>query len=173
MASYKHTHQFQYGWDRVTQAVWQKYPNPYSSHVLSADVVDRYVDENTGELHTVRLLLKKGVIPSWGRALFRVQEAFVIETSIVNPKTKEMLIVTHNLNHRKLLLVQELQTIKPDENNSFFTSISIVNTLRSNYGWSSIRSKIESFGLARVKSHALESSKALLHSIERLSTIKS
>ena len=28
----------------MIRAIWQKYPNPFASHVLTSDVVDRYID---------------------------------------------------------------------------------------------------------------------------------
>jgi len=51
----------------LTLAIWSKYPNPHSSHVVTSDVVDRYVDPRTGYLYTTRLFLKRGNIPKWGR----------------------------------------------------------------------------------------------------------
>ena len=30
-------------WEQVFQSLWQRYPNPYSKHVLSEDIVDRWV----------------------------------------------------------------------------------------------------------------------------------
>jgi len=31
-----------FNWDQVTSAFWRRYPNPFSRHVLTEDVVDRY-----------------------------------------------------------------------------------------------------------------------------------
>lgn len=56
-------------WALFTKAVWQKYPNPFASHVLSSDVIERRVDPETGILHTTRLFLKKGKVPKWGSAV--------------------------------------------------------------------------------------------------------
>jgi hypothetical protein len=43
-----------------------KYPNPFCSHVLSSDMVDRYIDESTGQLVTVRLFEKSSrLVPPW------------------------------------------------------------------------------------------------------------
>jgi hypothetical protein len=58
-------HQYPHSWDKVTLAIWQKYPNPFASHVLTADVIERFVDEK-GRIHTKRLFTKKGKLPSWG-----------------------------------------------------------------------------------------------------------
>lgn len=54
----------EYAWDHVTLAMFLKYPNPFSVHVISADVIDRYVD-SFGRLCTTRLIHKKGSIPNW------------------------------------------------------------------------------------------------------------
>lgn len=64
---YQHTSSFEHAWDNVTYAFWLRYPNPFASHVLGCDVLDRSVDPVTGVLRTTRLILKKGVLPRWGR----------------------------------------------------------------------------------------------------------
>lgn len=57
------------------------------------DVIDRWVDIDTGQLHTKRLILKRGIIPKWaskwlpagnmsgGRGL----DAWILEESVVDP----------------------------------------------------------------------------------------
>jgi len=35
-------------WSRVILGMWQKYPNPATSHVISVDTIDRTVDPVTG-----------------------------------------------------------------------------------------------------------------------------
>lgn len=42
-----------------------KYPNPYSAHVLSVDVLDRTVDAETGVIRTERVLKCKQAAPGW------------------------------------------------------------------------------------------------------------
>ena len=56
---------YDYSWDRVTAAFFQRYPNDYSKHVLTADVLDRHIDTETGQLHTTRLLTKTNRKPKW------------------------------------------------------------------------------------------------------------
>ena len=47
------------GWDQVAQALWKRYPNPYSKHVLSEDLVSRYVQcINIYEMFVTRVLLQ-------------------------------------------------------------------------------------------------------------------
>ncbi len=45
-------------------ALWLKYPNPISKHVLAGDVVSRTVDQ-LGRLCTTRVILKTSAIPQW------------------------------------------------------------------------------------------------------------
>ncbi|KAG1520606.1 hypothetical protein G6F52_007511 [Rhizopus delemar] len=96
---YQHAFNYDYQWQNVTLAFWLRYPNPFASHVLSVDVLDRYVDEN-GILKTTRLVLKKGKTPKWfPKNILKSSEAFVIEESEVDPKNKTMITRTKNLNH--------------------------------------------------------------------------
>ncbi|RXG53315.1 PRELI domain-containing protein 1, mitochondrial [Armadillidium vulgare] len=64
MRFYEGTSVFQYSWNQVAQAIWKKYPNPESSHVLTEDTVSRKVVDN--KLYTKRLLTKTNHLPKWG-----------------------------------------------------------------------------------------------------------
>lgn len=61
-------------------ALWLKYPNPFSKHVLAGDIVDRYID-HLGRLCTTRVILKTSAIPAWISAVH--QYNFVILTFLV------------------------------------------------------------------------------------------
>ncbi|KAI8593118.1 hypothetical protein HDU89_003983 [Geranomyces variabilis] len=171
--------QIQHSWPNVTQAVWQKYPNPFASHVLSSDVIDRTVDPVTGVMTTTRLFLKKGVMPKWGRSLFKVRDAFIMEQSTVDPRTCTMVTVTRNLSHKKIMLVEETQTYTSlvpqsalDASRSDATPITQLRTdvrIISNTGWAPIKSRIEGFGLTKFQANTLRSSKGLLHVLENMS----
>lgn len=69
MKVYTTTTVFAHPWDKVSLAIYNKYPNPFASHVLSADVIERSVDSN-GVISTTRLFLKKNKIPEWGLRVF-------------------------------------------------------------------------------------------------------
>ncbi|KAJ1566474.1 hypothetical protein HK405_009677 [Cladochytrium tenue] len=185
-------------WATVTQALWQKYPNPFSSHVLSSDVLERYVDAS-GRLHTVRLFVKEGRLPRWGRAMLAVPQAMVVEVSVVDPAARSMTSVQRNLSHARLLLVEERQAVRPatateaagmtaagwsvvrfangepapmpaaaggaaDEGTVVVTEARIV----SGAAWAGLRTRIEGFGLSRLKTNTVRSFKGLLHVIERV-----
>jgi hypothetical protein len=129
-------------------AIWQKYPNPFASHVISSDVLDRFIDEK-GVLHTTRLVKKKGKMPSWGARFFNITEAFILETSTVNLETNSMEIVSKNLSYQKILLVQETMTIeklKPME-----SMVTLKAQFISNTSFTPIRSRIEQWALERFR----------------------
>lgn len=91
-------------------ALFQKYPNPFASHVLSTDIISRYLDEQ-GRLYSTRLLLKTGGshVPSWLQALIKSREAYVLEESIVDAHGGVMEIKTRNLSHRRFMSIEETQ----------------------------------------------------------------
>ena len=37
---------YQFSWDTVVTAFWRRYPNPFSTHVLTEDVLERYREGN-------------------------------------------------------------------------------------------------------------------------------
>lgn len=59
----KTIHTFDYEWNLVSAAQWQKYPNDLCPHVQCVDVLDRTVDPETGILTTERLLTLKQNVP--------------------------------------------------------------------------------------------------------------
>ncbi|KAI8810070.1 PRELI-like family-domain-containing protein [Cladochytrium replicatum] len=162
---------YPYDWATFTQAIWQKYPNPFASHVLTADVIESKVDPQTGILYRTRLFLKSGIIPKWGRALMSVPEAFIIEHTMVDPSSQKMVVVQKNLSHTKLMLVEERQTIVPDNSTVAAQTTTMVHQegrIVSSTGWNAVKARIEGFGLSNFKKNTIKSSKGLLHVLEQL-----
>lgn len=99
-------------------AFFLRYPNPFARHVLSVDILERSVNPTTGQIHTLRLVLKRGIIPKWasrwlpvaGASGGRGLDAWVLEESIVEPPGPagpSLWSEQGNLNHRKFLQVIE------------------------------------------------------------------
>ena len=42
-----------FAWDQVVVAFWARYPNPYTTHVLTEDVLRREVEYKDLEFHTI------------------------------------------------------------------------------------------------------------------------
>ncbi|ORX57340.1 MSF1-domain-containing protein [Piromyces finnis] len=166
---FKQVTDLKHSWEQLTLAVWSKYPNPHSSHVLTSDVVDRYVDSRTGYLYTTRVFLKTHNLPKWGRKLVSNNEAFVVEHSVCKPNEGTMVVSQKNLSHAKLLLVEETQ--KFIRKNELETTMVTKARITSNI-WGPLCSKIESVGLKRMIEGTKNSCNGLLYAVDKLKTSK-
>ncbi|XP_055451774.1 PRELI domain-containing protein 1, mitochondrial isoform X2 [Meriones unguiculatus] len=92
-------------WDQVFTAFWQRYPNPYSKHVLTEDIVHREVTPDQ-KLLSRRLLTKTNRMPRWAERLFPANVAhsvYILEDSVVDPQNQTMTTFTWNINHARLM----------------------------------------------------------------------
>lgn len=121
-------------WSIVTLAFFLRYPNPYASHVISCDVISR--DQTpSGSLVTTRLILKQGAMPRWfPKGIVSRAESWVVEESEVDPHGKLVRCVTKNLDHIKVMQVEEsiefAQTIEGSVllSKSFCATYSLLST---------------------------------------------
>ena len=80
---------FSHAWDSVVKGQWQKYPNPHNTAVLGTDVVERKVDEETGVMHSHRLIASDWGLAPWVQRLIGANRTcFAHEYSTVDPKEK-------------------------------------------------------------------------------------
>jgi hypothetical protein len=94
---------FNYNWEQVTQGFWQRYPNPFATHVLTEDTIQREV-RNDGKLYSKRILSKTNRVPKWGERFFAAKSVFIIEESIVDPKNKTLTTLTRNIGFNKIMV---------------------------------------------------------------------
>ncbi|EER37847.1 MSF1 domain-containing protein [Histoplasma capsulatum H143] len=117
MKFFESTFNYDYSFPAVSLAYFLRYPNPYSRHVLTTDVIDRYVDPVTERLHTTRLLLKKSKIPSAMLKLLpkgiggseNSGQSFILETTVVDVKEGWMHTESRNMEWTGILSVVEKQ----------------------------------------------------------------
>ncbi|KIV96545.1 hypothetical protein PV10_00395 [Exophiala mesophila] len=120
MKFYESSFNYDYTFPAVTLAYFLRYPNPYSRHVLSSDVIDRYVDPETKRLHTVRLHLKKSKVPA---AILKFlpgglagpngsSQSFILEKSTIDMKEGWMETESKNMEWTGILTVIERQSYK-------------------------------------------------------------
>jgi hypothetical protein len=100
-------HTYKHPWSHVTSAFWRKYPNPLATHVRQVDCYERKLCPTTHNLITHRLIAVESVLPSWMDALGFPTSAYVAETSVVNPKTREMIIKSRNISGSSVMTVEE------------------------------------------------------------------
>ncbi|KAJ5924311.1 hypothetical protein N7466_008498 [Penicillium verhagenii] len=108
---------YDYSFPAVSLAYFLRYPNPYSRHVLTTDVIDRYVDPNTQRLHTTRLHLKKSKVPAGILKLLpkgmggsdNSGQSYILETTVVDPHEGWMETESRNMEWTGILSVVEKQ----------------------------------------------------------------
>jgi hypothetical protein len=107
-------HWFSYPWPVVTLAWFLRYPNPYATHVLSTDTIHQSINPQTQILKIVRLHLKRGKLPVWSkRFLSHISESWIVETTEVDLRNGRMETRMRNLDHKKVLYVEERATWTP------------------------------------------------------------
>ncbi|KAG5674171.1 hypothetical protein PVAND_004154 [Polypedilum vanderplanki] len=104
---------FHYNLEQVLQGFWRRYPNPYSTHVLIEDTVEREVTKD-GKLYSKRLLTKTNKLPKWGERFFKAKSVCIIEESLVDLKSKTLTTYTRNIGFNKIMSVIEKVVYRGD-----------------------------------------------------------
>jgi len=118
---YESSYSYDYSFPAVTLAYFLRYPNPYSTHVLSTDVISRTIDD-AGRLQTTRIHRKSSKLPSavlkllpqsvLGSVSGGKSESFILETSTIDVKEGWMRTESKNLDWTGILSVVEKQEYK-------------------------------------------------------------
>ncbi|CCF60765.1 hypothetical protein KAFR_0L01550 [Kazachstania africana CBS 2517] len=146
---YMNKHVFNNDFASVSMAFFNKYPNPYNKNTISIDVILRRIESN-GNLFSIRLIKKQGKLPSWVTLFIgansNITESWMIEYSTVNPKEQTLTTLIKNLNHTKLLQVEEhtLYRYNGDMERTFVNS-KVKFSSGFKLGNHDIRNKIESW----------------------------
>lgn len=122
MKFFENSSTYDYSFPAVSLAYFLRYPNPYSKHVLTSDVISRYVDPDTQRLHTTRLHLKKSKIPSTLLKLLpkgiggsdNSGQSYILETTVVDAKEGWMTTESRNMEWTGILSVIEKQFYERD-----------------------------------------------------------
>lgn len=121
---YTSSHTYDFSFPTVSLAFFLRYPNPYSTHVISTDVIERNFDPVTQRLYTTRLLLKKSKVPSAIMKLLPLSilghsattgnsQSYILERSTVDIKEGWMSTESRNLEWIGVLSVIERQVYAP------------------------------------------------------------
>lgn len=146
-------------WDQVFTAFWQRYPNPYSKHVLTEDILCREVTSDQ-KLITRRLLTKTNRLPRWAERFLPANvthAAYILEDSIIDLHKKTLTTYTWNISHSTVMSVEERCTYYQNPENKNWTEIKREAWVSSNiFGFTR---PIQEFGLARFKSNVTKTIK--------------
>ncbi|XP_024919127.1 PRELI domain containing 1a [Cynoglossus semilaevis] len=148
-------------WDQVCIAFWQRYPNPYSNHVLTEDIIFREVTP-TNCLISRRLLTKFSRAPAWMERYLpkhMSSSAYIIEDSIVDPQKRTMTTMTWNITHARLMY-------RTNPDNSNWTELKREAWISSRvFGLSRA---IQEFGLARFKTRVTKTMKGFEYVLAKM-----
>lgn len=121
---YTASHTYDFSFPTVSLAYFLRYPNPYSTHVLSTDVIERSFDPTTQRLYSTRLHLKRSKLPAGilkliprsilaSSARNGDSQSYILERSTVDIKEGWMKTESRNLEWTGVLSVTERQTYTP------------------------------------------------------------
>lgn len=167
MKIYQGTSVFQNTWQQLATAFWKRYPNDYSKHVLTEDVLSRHIDAQSGQLVTKRLLLKTNSIPGWIKRLMPSENVHLIEESIVDPICQTLITKTRNIGCKNILTVEETCTYKPHTENKSWTLLERSTKFESSYSGITRRA-IERLGYQRYKRNIKQTDLGFRRIIESL-----
>lgn len=142
---YSSSDSYDFSFPAVCLAYFLRYPNPYSTHVLSTDVIDRHYDEESQRITTTRLHLKRSKLPTailslLPKSLLGATEkgdsqSYVLEKSIVDIKQGWMHTESRNLELTGVLSVIENQRYeRPINCQGEKTNVYTTVTLKSHIG---------------------------------------
>jgi len=156
-----------FAWDQVVVAFWARYPNPFTTHVLTEDVIRREIRPD-GSLYTCRLLMKTNPIPKWGQALMPARLVPIIEESIVDPKTKTLTTLCRNVTYKSLMENTEkvVYTSVEDENGKPATRCDKMFWVSSR--WYGLVGVIEMFGAQRWVKNIDKTRRGFEHVLEQI-----
>nr|XP_055044536.1 PRELI domain containing 1b isoform X2 [Misgurnus anguillicaudatus] len=155
-------------WEFVLTAFWQRYPNPYSTHVLTEDVVFRKVTSDNC-LISRRLLTKTNRLPRWAECIFPgnlSRSVYIIEDSIVDLSNRSLTTLTWNINHAKLMRVVERCVFFSERDRPVWTRLTREAWISS--GVFGLSRPIQKFGLARLRSNQMKAIMGLEYALSNL-----
>jgi len=152
---------FKFTWDQIASGFWSRYPNPYSSHVLSEDTISRHVAN--GKLFTKRLLVKTNSLPKWGeRFVPGAKSCCIVEESVVDPKSKTVTTYTRNIGMTSIMSIDEKCVYAPSKDNKNWTEVTREAWINSSiFG-------LQTFGYGRFKKNANKTIKGFEHVLNKL-----
>lgn len=104
---------YHYNMEQIFQGFWRRYPNPFATHVLTEDTVERKITKD-GKLYSIRLLTKTNKTPKWGERFFRAKSVCIVEESLVDLKSKTLTTYTRNIGFNKIMSVIEKVVYRSD-----------------------------------------------------------
>jgi len=160
---------FKNPWEETIVAVWRRYPNPFSKHVIAEDTIERRVDG--ARLFTKRILLKTNPLPKWGQRLVSTRQVALVEESVLDRDQRTFVTYTRNIGYTSTMNVIEKCIYVPStSDHHIFNDGGLLSstTLLKREAWISSKlrgfaSVLQRFAVERYKHNSLNASKGLAH----------
>lgn len=159
-------HVHPYSWDTVAQAIFQRYPNPFASHVLSEDTVHRELIGGT-TLYSRRFLTKTNKVPSWGEKWLSglARRVPLCEESFIDMQAQTITLYTRSVGLSTFMTAIEKVVYRACPDNPGHTVAVKQAWVESNlYG---LRTAIKNFGIERFKKNCVKATEGFNHVLEK------
>lgn len=110
---YSHVHIFQSPWEDCVLAWWNKYPNSFSCHVKTVDIISRNFDAKTGILTYRTFSSAKLNTPRWLFTFGFTNYAYSIEDTIIDPYNKTLTTIKQNITLSSICRAKETCILRP------------------------------------------------------------
>jgi len=165
------SHEHPYPWGHVALGLFQRYPNPYSTHVLSEDTIHREVRSNGRVLYSKKFLTKTNKLPKWGEKFFTSFKKFVplVEESFVDRERQVIVTYTRNVGLSRFMSAVERVEYRPHPDRPGEATVAVKEAWFDSrlYG---LRSAVKSFAADRFRNNCERASQGFNHVLERLYT---
>jgi len=162
--SYNHT--FEYCWENVTLASWKKYPSENRPDVLAVDIIDKYVDQETGILHTTRVVYLKDKLPKILQPILGGGYGICVEHATVDPKNKVMTLNAQNVSFQNIFSLRETCIYKVEPSHKDFTEFSQkAEIVAFPFGLAKL---IEKFSADKIRANASQGREIMENTIQRV-----
>jgi hypothetical protein len=99
--------------------------------------------------------------------LVKNNQAYIIEETVVDPKSKLMTSCTRNVTHKRLMYIEETQRFQPHPDEPQWTLGKTEARILSKIGWG-LTGRVEGFGLKRFADNTAQSRKGMTWVLEML-----
>lgn len=169
MKEWTGSYKFDVSFKQLCHAILNRYPNPFSNHVLTEDIIERVLIN--GVLITKKIISKCGTLPKWSLKFFHGNLAYVIEESRIDLKTKTIQTFSYNLNHKSIIYGEENMLFKPIPNSTSSSTYECVRHATCKSKAKALSSAIEYSAMKLFKMHATKTIKGIQFSIDRITLL--
>lgn len=158
MKLFQNSYVFDYPWEQVTVANWNKYPNDISTHVVAVDVLRRELKQNNTVLVTERLITVRQGVPRWiMMCLGGDNISYIREVSTVDLRRSELKLRSVNLSYVNFLRVYEEVDYVPHPDDPLRKTLFKQEARITAFGkFSKFVTKVEDWGVQRFSDNALK-----------------